>query len=139
MADAANQKSVHGVFVDVEHTGTLIIGESGIGKSECALGLVSRGQRLIADDTVIIERVGDLLFGDSPAATSGLLHIRDLGIIDIQKLYGNGCISGRQKIELCIELRKGDDISGIDRTAPVWREFEILGVKVLKYVLIVEP
>ncbi len=139
MEDATNRRTIHGVFLNVAGTATLITGESGIGKSECALALISQGHSLIADDAVIIERVGDVLFGDSPAAVSGLLHIRDLGIINIRELYGNGYISGRQKINLCMELRKEDDTGGIDRTAPVLQEFEILGVKIPKCVLIVEP
>jgi HPr kinase/phosphorylase len=134
-----NRHTIHGIFVDIGGSGILITGESGVGKSECVLTLISRGHRLIADDAVIIERVGDLLFGGSPAAISGLLHIRDIGIVDVCRLYGKECVGRRQQIDLCIELRKPDDTRLNDRTAPGRKEFETLGVKIPKYVVIAEP
>jgi len=100
---------LHGVLVRVFGAGILLIGESGIGKSECALELISRGHRLIADDAVDISVSGHRLLGRSPEATSSLLEIRGLGVFDIEKTFGPEAVLPESSIDLCVELRKGTD------------------------------
>src|SRR5687768_18351487 len=86
------QLRLHGVLVRVLDTGILLIGESGIGKSECALDLVTKGHPLVADDVVEVFVDSDRLFGRAPALTYELLEIRGLGIINVRELFGADAI-----------------------------------------------
>lgn len=96
--------TVHGVLVDVYGSGVLIMGDSGIGKSETALELVKRGHRLVADDAVEIQQTGDGLIGSSPDLIRHLLEIRGLGIINIMTLFGAGAVLSNKKISFAIYL-----------------------------------
>lgn len=133
-ADIATSGTIHGVLLNVSGVGTLIVGESGIGKSECALELLSRGHVLVADDAVNIQRIEGRLYGESSALLSGLLEIRGLGIVDVRQMFGPASVGQRQAIELCIEFqdRIADDED--DRIASGMREFELLGVRVPRFV-----
>ena len=97
--------SIHGVLVDVYGEGVLIMGESGIGKSEAALELVRRGHRLVSDDVVIIRKVSDAtLLGCAPDVTKHLIELRGIGIIDVKTLYGVEHVKDSQAIDLVIKL-----------------------------------
>ena len=97
--------SVHGVLVDVYGEGVLIMGESGIGKSEAALELIRRGHRLVSDDVVIIRKVSDAtLVGSAPDLTRHFIELRGIGIIDVKTLYGVEHVKNTQQIDLVIKL-----------------------------------
>ncbi len=127
----AHETSVHGAMVDVFGVGILLLGKSGIGKSECALGLVERGHRLVGDDVVIIKRtVPGVLFGSGDKLIEHHIEIRGLGIINIKDLYGVSSIRKTKKLELIVEMvewRKGEEI---DRTGLDEHTYPILGSKV---------
>lgn len=102
----------HGVYMDVFGLGVLLTGASGIGKSEIALELVSRGHRLIADDMVELSRVGtDVLVGRSPEALKYHMEIRGIGILNIRDLYGAAAITDAKRVGLVLEVVHWDDMS----------------------------
>ncbi|REJ78454.1 MAG: HPr(Ser) kinase/phosphatase [Acidobacteria bacterium] len=127
--------TVHGVLLGMYGVGVLLLGESGIGKSECALDLVTRGYRLISDDSVIIKRIGELLEGSSPPLTADHLEIRGLGILNIRDLFGVSATGTAKVIDLCIELKRWDEVVDVDRLGLETAEEEIFGIDVPKYVL----
>ena len=131
----APQAVLHGVLLAVFGTGVLFIGESGIGKSECALDLITRGHCLISDDTVIIKRVGDNIFGETPEITAEHLEIRGLGIINIKDLFGVSAVGKTQQINLCIELIKWNNVLEVERLGLETKKENILGIEVSKFVL----
>jgi len=131
----APQRVLHGVLMEMYGTGVLFKGESGIGKSECALDLISRGHRLISDDAVLIKRIGDKLEGYSPELTREHLEIRGLGIINIRDLYGISAVGNRKQIDLCVELKKWNNVLEIERLGLETQEEDIFGIKLPKYVL----
>ena len=126
---------IHGVLLEIHGIGVLIVGASGIGKSECALDLITRGHRLISDDAVIIKKIGVRLDGESPELTFEHLEIRGLGIVNVRDLFGVSAVSRRQPIQLCIEFKKRDKSEEIERLGLEMREHEILNVKLPKFVL----
>ena len=105
----------HAGLLDVYGTGILLTGRSGIGKSETALEMVKRGHRLIADDSVIINRIDDRLLGTSPDMIRYFMEIRGIGIIDVRMLYGVGSVLQEKEIELVVELETWDDSKFYDR------------------------
>ncbi len=118
-----------GVLVDVYGVGILIFGKSGIGKSECALDLIDRGHRLVADDVVVIkQKPPDVLVGSSPDLTRQHMEIRGLGIINIQDLYGISSIQKENEIELIVELVEWKSEGPIDRLGLDERTYKILDV-----------
>lgn len=135
----APQMTVHGVLMGMFGIGVLIKGDSGIGKSECALDLIRRGHRLISDDSVLIRRIGEQLEGAAPELIQDYLEIHGLGIINIRELFGVSAISKPKAIELCLELKKWDEFEEIDRLGVHTKEEEIFGVGVPKFVLPVSP
>ena len=101
----ANRITQHGVLVEVFGEGVLILGDSGIGKSETAIALVERGHRLIADDAVEIKRVSaKTLVGSAPSLIKHYVELRGIGIIDVRRLYGMGAVKDTEKIDLVIHL-----------------------------------
>ncbi|HZK00140.1 MAG TPA: HPr(Ser) kinase/phosphatase [Tissierellaceae bacterium] len=130
---------MHGVLVEVYGVGILIIGKSGVGKSETALDLVIRGHRLVSDDTVIIKRIDDMLQGKSPELTRHFMEIRGLGILDIERLYGVGSVKNDEFIEMVIELELWDDSREYDRIGLDETYTEILGIPVSTSVVPVRP
>lgn len=112
----------HGVLVEVYGVGTLILGESGVGKSETAIELVKRGHRLIADDAVEIRRVSSqTLVGSSPKNIRHFMELRGIGIINVRRLFGIGAVKMTEKIDMIIQLEQWDsqkmyDRMGIDNT-----------------------
>ncbi len=115
MAKLRSRATVHGVAVSVYGAGVLIIGESNLGKSECALELVSRGAKLVADDVVDIESEDETLYAAAPERFAGLIEIRGLGIIDIRQIFGGESFVKRHKIDLCIEFYSRESETEIDR------------------------
>jgi HPr kinase/phosphorylase len=135
----APQITMHGVLLGMFGIGVLIVGDSGIGKSECALDLINRGHHLIADDSVVIRKIGTSLEGSAPELIQDFLEIHGLGIINIREIYGVSSIAKSKKVELCISLKKWDDFDAIDRLGIETQEEEIFGLKVPKFVLPVSP
>lgn len=131
--------SLHGVLVDVDGVGVLMTGTSGIGKSECALDLVARGHRLVADDVVEIRRRGEDLVGQASPLIQNLIEIRGLGILDVAELYGVAATRGRKRIELHIELESWSLEGRYDRVGLEEITRDILGVGVRSLVIPVQP
>jgi HPr kinase/phosphorylase len=115
--------------------GVLLLGNSGIGKSECALDLITRGHRLISDDTVIIKKIGKKLEGFAPELTAGHMEIRGLGIINIRDLFGVSAVEPNKKIDLCIELKSWTDVVEIERLGLETATQRILEIEIPKFVL----
>ena len=117
---------LHSVLIDVFGLGVLIVGESGIGKSECALDLIDRGHRLVADDVVEIRRIGDVLIGASPDLTRYHMELRGLGVINIKDLYGVSSIRTSQRVELVVSLERWE----------AGREYDRLGLQDEKFLIL---
>lgn len=132
--------SIHGVLVDVYGVGVLIMGESGIGKSEAALELVKRGHRLVSDDVVEIRKVSeDTLVGTAPDITRHFIELRGIGIVDIKTLFGVLSVRETQKIELVIALEDWDKDKEYDRLGLEEEYMEFLGNKVVRHRLPIRP
>jgi HPr kinase/phosphorylase len=137
----APQKSVHGVLVEVFGLGVLILGDSGVGKSETALELIERGHRLVADDVVEIHCVnGNILIGAGANKIIGHhMEIRGLGIINVTHIFGVGAIRDRKQIQLVVYLEEWDSNKSYDRLGVDEKFEEILGVSVPKLEIPVKP
>lgn len=135
----APETRLHGVLVDVYGIGILIIGESGIGKSEAALELIKRGHRLGADDAVDIKEIDGKLYGSCPYITRGMMEVRGMGIIDVSAVYGSSCIVSKKKINLIINLENWDANGSYDRLGVDSEYVEILGIEVEKITLPLKP
>ena len=108
--------SIHGVLVDVFGEGVLIMGESGIGKSEAALELIKRGHRLVTDDVVEISKVSDAtLVGTAPEITRHMIELRGIGILDVKALFGAESVKNTQTIDMVINLEDWDRDKEYDR------------------------
>lgn len=130
----------HGVFVEVYGEGILILGESGVGKSETALELVKRGHRLVADDVVEIRKVSDkTLVGTAPDIIRHFIEIRGIGILDVKNLYGVGSVKVTENINLVIQLEFWDEKKNYDRLGLVDEYTDILGINVACLTIPVRP
>lgn len=130
----------HGVLVEVYGEGILILGESGVGKSETAIELVKRGHRLVADDAVEIKRVSAIsLVGSSPEIIRHFIEIRGIGIIDVKKIFGMGAVKDTEKIDLVISLEPWDDQKRYDRLGLNDETMDILGIKLPSLTIPVRP
>ncbi|TYQ16404.1 UNVERIFIED_CONTAM: Hpr(Ser) kinase/phosphatase [Acetivibrio alkalicellulosi] len=130
----------HGVFVEVYGEGILILGESGVGKSETALELVKRGHRLVADDVVEIRKVSDkTLVGTAPDIIRHFIEIRGIGILDVKNLYGVGSVKVTENINLVIQLEFWDEKKNYDRLGLVDEYTDILGINVPGLTIPVRP
>lgn len=131
---------VHGTLVDVYGVGLLITGNSGIGKSECALDLVERGHRLVADDIVEVMRTGeDVLIGRFRPLLQHNIEIRGVGVIDVQAIFGIHAIRMQKRIEVAVELQAWDDSVDYERIGMERRTTEILGVEIPQVILPLNP
>jgi HPr kinase/phosphorylase len=127
----APETSVHGCLVDTYGVGILLIGKSGIGKSECALGLIERGHRLVGDDVVVIRRkIQDAIFGSAADLIKNHMEIRGLGILNIKDLFGVSSIRQSKKIELVVELVQWDEDLSVERLGLDERTYSILGLDI---------
>lgn len=132
--------TIHGVLVDVYGEGLLIMGESGIGKSEAALELIRRGHRLVTDDVVEIRKISDdTLIGRSPEITKHLIELRGIGIIDVKTLFGVECVKETQSIDLVIKLEDWKKDGNYDRLGMEEQYTEFLGTKVVCQYLPIRP
>lgn len=132
--------SIHGVLVDVYGEGVLIMGESGIGKSEAALELIKRGHRLVTDDVVEIRKVSDAtLIGSSPDITRHFIELRGIGIIDVKTLFGVESVKNTQSIDLVIKLEEWDREKEYDRLGLEEEYTEFLGNQVVCHSLPIRP
>jgi HPr kinase/phosphorylase len=130
-AALAVREVIHGVLMDILGLGVLIIGDSGIGKSECALDLVVRGHRLVADDTVEVRRRAETsLLGTCPELTRNHMEIRGLGLINIRDLFGVASTRAAKRIELVVQLERWDPAREYDRLGLDENAYELFGVKV---------
>lgn len=129
-AEASAEASLHGVLVDVSGVGVLLVGESGTGKSECALDLVTRGHRLVADDVVEVWRDGSDVLGRGPARIRHHMEIRGLGIINIRDLFGLAAVRDHHRIDVVIRLEAWRPDEEYDRLGLTQRTHVLLGVEV---------
>ena len=136
----ANRITQHGVLVEVFGEGVLILGDSGIGKSETAIALVERGHRLIADDAVEIKRVSaKTLVGSAPSLIKHYVELRGIGIIDVRRLYGMGAVKDTEKIDLVIHLEPWVEGKMYDRFGLDDQTYNILGIDVPSITVPVRP
>ncbi|MBI4387719.1 MAG: HPr(Ser) kinase/phosphatase [Candidatus Omnitrophica bacterium] len=135
----APDTTMHGTLLDVYGVGTLLLGKSGIGKSECALELVERGHRLVADDVVKIKREGDVIIGAANEVVQHHMEIRGLGIIDINAIFGVGAIRNRKQITLTVTLDKWSQKKEYDRHGLENQTHDILGVPLPHLTIPVRP
>ncbi len=136
----APSTTLHGVLVDVYGIGVLIIGKSGIGKSETALELVKRGHRLVADDAVEIYQYDEnSLVGQAPELIRYLLEIRGVGIINVMTLFGAGAVRDKKKISLVIQLEIWQEHTYYDRLGLDEEKYKIIDTEVTKLTVPVRP
>ncbi|MGE0460079.1 MAG: HPr(Ser) kinase/phosphatase [Vicinamibacterales bacterium] len=127
----AVREIIHGVLLDILGLGVLLAGESGIGKSECALDLVCRGHRLVADDTVEIRRRAEsIVIGSCPDLTRHHMEVRGLGLINIRDLFGVASTRTSKRIELVVQLERWDEAREYDRLGLDEEHLELLGLKI---------
>lgn len=132
--------SIHGVLVDVYGVGVLIMGESGIGKSEAALELIKRGHRLVTDDVVEIRKVSDeTLIGSAPNITKNFIELRGIGIVDVKSMFGVQSVRETQSIDLAITLEDWDREKEYDRLGMEEKYTEFLGNKVVCHNIPIRP
>ena len=132
--------SIHGVLVDIYGEGVLIMGESGIGKSEAALELIRRGHRLVTDDVVEIRRVSDdTLVGTAPDITRHFIELRGIGIVDVKTLFGVLSVRETQNIDLVIRLEDWNREKAYERLGLEEEYTEFLGNKVVCHQLPIRP
>jgi HPr kinase/phosphorylase len=133
----------HGVFMEVMGLGVLLTGPSGVGKSELALELLSRGHRLIADDAPEFRHTApEIILGKCPAMLSDFLEVRGLGILNVRAMYGNNAVIQEKRLHLIIQLQtpdNGDELESLDRLDTNQRHHRILGVDIPEVILPVAP
>lgn len=138
--ELAPRISIHGVLVDVYGEGILIMGESGIGKSEAALELIKRGHRLVTDDVVEIKKVSDeTLIGSAPDITRHFIELRGIGIINVKTLFGVESVKNTQTIDLVIKLEEWVKDREYDRLGLEEQYTEFLGNKVVCHSIPIRP
>ncbi len=139
LADHCTQ---HGVFMEVQGVGVLLQGGPGVGKSELALEMLTRGHRLVADDTPLFARIQPhILSGTSPSLLRGFLEVRGLGILNVRRLFGHSALKRKKSLQLIIELRRMEDadLLNFDRLHSSRMEMKLLGLSIPKAILPVTP
>lgn len=127
----AHREIIHGVLVDILGLGVLIVGDSGIGKSECALDLVVRGNRLVADDTVEVRRRSEsIVIGSCPEITRHHMEVRGLGLINIRDLFGVASTRTSKRVELVVQLERWDPGREYERLGLDDAAYDLIGLKV---------
>ena len=130
----------HGVLVEVYGEGILILGDSGVGKSETAIELVKRGHRLIADDAVEIKRVSEkTLVGSAPPIIKHFVELRGIGIVDVRRIFGMGAVKDTEKIDMVIKLEQWDNMKTYDRMGLETETTDILGINITTTTIPVRP
>ena len=139
-AQLAPRITVHGVLVEIYGEGALILGESGVGKSETAMELVKRGHRLIADDAVEIKKVSEnRLVGTAPEIIRNFIELRGIGIIDVKKIFGMGSVKENERIDIIINLENWNESKHYDRLGLESETTSMLDVKVPSLTIPVKP
>ncbi|MFV0412135.1 MAG: HPr(Ser) kinase/phosphatase, partial [Oscillospiraceae bacterium] len=138
--ELAQRITRHGVLVEVYGEGILILGDSGVGKSETAVELLKRGHRLIADDAVELRRVSNrTIVGQAPENIRHFIELRGIGIINVARIFGTGAVKNSEKIDLVVELEPWDKHKNYSRTGLENNTIDILGLKVPLTVIPVMP
>jgi HPr kinase/phosphorylase len=137
--ELAQRVTRHGVLVEVYGLGLLLLGESGVGKSEAAIELLKRGHRLIADDAVEIKAVADTLEGTAPELIRHYVELRGIGVIDVRQIFGVGAVKARQNIHLVVNLEPWREGMLYDRLGINEQRMTILGVDVASVTIPVKP
>ena len=136
----APRVTLHGILLDIYGEGILIMGESGIGKSEAALELIRRGHRLVADDAVEIRKLTKkLLVGRAPEITKYFIEVRGIGIVDVKQLFGAGSIRDKKKIDLIVKLESDNGSIASDRLGLEDETMEILETNIPLNRIFVRP
>ena len=136
----APQVTRHGVLVEVYGEGILMLGESGVGKSEAAMELLKRGHRLVADDAVEIKRVSNrTLVGTSPEIIRHLIALRGIGIVDVRQIFGMGAVKESEKIDLVLSLENWSQDTKYDRFGLEYEQYDILGLQVPMITIPIKP
>jgi len=132
--------TTHGVLVEVYGEGVLLMGDSGIGKSETALELIKRGHRLIADDAVDIKRISkDELIGSAPELIRYYMELRGIGVINVRHIYGVGAVKPETNIDLVVKMERWEDGKAYDRLGLSSETYDILGVTLPQVTIPVRP
>ena len=130
----------HGVLVEVYGEGILILGDSGVGKSETAIELVKRGHRLIADDAVELRKISyRKILGTAPANIRHFIELRGIGIINVARVFGIGSVRSSVEVEMVVQLEPWDRTKNYDRTGLETSYYDILGVKIPSILIPVMP
>ena len=128
--------TMHGVLMDVLGMGVLIAGESGVGKSELGLELISRGHGLVADDVVDLSRVApDTIEGRCPPLLANLLEVRGLGLLDIKSIFGETAVRRKMKLRLIVELRRYGATETMERLPLEGQTQDVLGIPIRKVLI----
>ena len=136
----APRVTVHGVLVEIYGEGVLLMGDSGIGKSETALELIKRGHRLIADDAVEIRRISrDLLIGTAPELIRYYMELRGIGVVNVRHLYGMGAVKPSCSVDLAIQMEPWDDDKAYDRLGLENEQASFVGVSIPQVTIPVRP
>ncbi len=138
--ELAPRMTTHGVLVEVYGEGVLLLGDSGVGKSETAVELVKRGHRLVADDAVELKRVSDKsILGSAPDIIRHFIELRGIGIIDVKNIFGIGAVKNTEKIDLIINLEIWQEKKQYDRLGLSTEYTELLGINIPSITLPVKP
>ena len=138
--ELAPRLGLHGVLVEIYGEGVLILGESGVGKSETAVELIKRGHRLIADDVVDIKKVSPItLVGSAPEIIRHYIELRGIGVVDIRRIFGMGAIKPTEKVDLIIKLEEWDENMSYERFGLDNEFTEIMGIPIPSIVIPVKP
>lgn len=138
--ELAPRVTMHGVLVEVYGEGILLLGDSGVGKSEAAIELVKRGHRLVADDAVEIKRVSDIsLLGSAPDVIRHFVELRGIGIVDVKMIFGIGAVKNVEKIDFVINLELWQDKKQYDRLGLTTEYTDILGINIPSITVPVKP
>lgn len=130
----------HGVLVEIYGEGILLVGDSGVGKSETAIELIKRGHRLIADDAVEIRRVSNIsLVGQAPENIRYFIELRGIGMINAKRTFGIGAVKDQEKIDLCVNLENWDSTKTYDRMGIDNEYTDLLGIKIPVMTIPVKP
>ena len=129
----------HGVLVEVYGEGILILGDSGIGKSETAIELIKRGHRLVADDAVEIRRISNQLIGTAPEVIRHYIELRGIGVIDVRQLFGMSAIMEESRIDLVVQFEQWDETKFYDRLGIEDHHIDIMGVEIPCVTIPVRP
>lgn len=137
--DFAESTTRHGCMVDYRGVGVLIMGNSGSGKSEVAIGLLERGGALVADDMVILRKVGGELIASTKEFSRGYIEMRGIGIINVANIFGLGAIRPSKRLDLVVTLKPYSDLNKVDRLGFNRKSYTILGEKVTHVEIPVAP